>query len=149
MLRVICFNTFFDISDLRAELSLDTSTSMAMARDATTTSASITSTSSNNGSPTSSSKTLGKRKRITSAEKELAYFLVIDAGLRVTTAAAITDVKYDALDKSIRRERKRRELRPPVRSPEEVARIQERVDRIWAMLESEQKWIQKQRRASN
>ncbi|GAB9470423.1 hypothetical protein Gpo141_00007668 [Globisporangium polare] len=119
-----------------------------MARDAT-------SSASNNGSPittttttTSSSKTLGKRKRITSAEKELAYFLVIDAGLRVTTAAAITDVKYDALDKSIRRERKRRELRPPVRSPEEVARIQERVDRIWAMLESEQKWIQKQRRGS-
>lgn len=122
-----------------------------MARDAT-------SSASNNGSPittttttsssTTSSKTLGKRKRITSAEKELAYFLVIDAGLRVTTAAAITDVKYDALDKSIRRERKRRELRPPVRSPEEVARIQERVDRIWAMLESEQKWIQKQRRGS-
>lgn len=122
---------------------------MAMARDVTTASASIISASSNNGSPTTSSKMLGKRKRITSAEKELAYFLVIDAGLRVTTAAAITDVKYDALDKSIRRERKRRELRPPVRSPEEVARIQERVDRIWAMLESEQKWIQKQRRTSN
>lgn len=112
-----------------------------MARDAAAASATTTSTA-------ATSTTLGKRKRIPTGEKELAYFLVIDAGLRVMTAAAITDVKYDSLDKSIRRERKRRELKPPVRSPEDVARIQARVDRLWVMLESEQKWVQRRRGSS-
>lgn len=80
-------------------------------------------------------KTVKKpRTMLTDEVISYARFWVLDVGLNMTVAAALREVNYDALAKSLDREKECRVTFPVSRSPGQLNILKERVDRVIAAL---------------